>query len=88
MSPNLHEVDSLWPDEVLGQLVVERIDHARVGDHESGEELVGLEDGHVPRDEVPDVLSDQVELVHVRLSRPQRLALGSKSSTCQDAIIE
>ena len=77
---NLHEVDSFWPDKVLGQLVVQRIHHSRIGDYEPGEELVGLEDGHVPRDEVADVLADQIELVDVRLSRPQRLALQKDSN--------
>ena len=78
--PNLHEVDSFRPDEILGQLVVQRIYHSRVGDDETGEELVGLEDGHVPRNEVADVLADQIELVDVRFSRPQRLALRKERS--------
>lgn len=76
---NLHEVDSFGADEILGQLIVQRIHYSRIGDYEPGEELVGLEDGHVPRDQVADVLADQIELVNVRFSRPERLALHKES---------
>ena len=37
--------------------------------------VVNLEDLHVPRYEVAQVLPDEVELVNVRLARPQSLAL-------------
>ena len=76
---NLHEVDSFRPDEILGQLIVQRIHYSRIGDDQPGEELVGLEDGHVPRDQVADILADQIELVDVRFPRPQRLALVKES---------
>ena len=75
---NLHEVDAFGPDEILWQLVVQRIYNSRVGNDEPSEELVRLEDGHVPRDQVADVLADQIELVDVRLARPQRLSLREK----------
>ena len=34
-----------------------------------------LENLHVARDEVPEVLPDEVELVHVRLAGPEGLTL-------------
>ena len=37
--------------------------------------MAHLEDLHVPGYEVPQVLPDEIELVHVRLARPQSLAL-------------
>ena len=37
--------------------------------------MAHLEDLHVSGYEVPQVLPDQIELVHVRLARPQSLAL-------------
>ena len=37
--------------------------------------MAHLEDLHVSGYEVPQVLPDEIELVHVRLARPQSLAL-------------
>ncbi len=75
MRSYLNEVDSFRAHQLFWQLVLDGFDGSRVWNAEAAEELVGLEDLHVVRDEVPQVLPDQVELVHVRLAGPQCLAL-------------
>jgi hypothetical protein len=76
----LHEIDSFRAHQLVWQLVLDGFDGSRVWNAEAAEELVGLEYLHVARDEVAQVLPDQVELVHVRLARPQRLTLQGQSS--------
>ena len=81
---HLHEVNPLRSNELLGQLPVDGVDHAGVGDAEAAEELIGLEDLHVSWYEVAQVLPDQVELVHVRLAGPERLSLDQFDEDAAD----
>jgi hypothetical protein len=71
----LHKVNSLGSNQLLRYLFVQRIDHAWVRNDESAVEIVRLEDCHVARDEVANVLADQVELVDVGPARPEGLSL-------------
>ena len=75
LPPHFHKVYALGADKGPTDFALEGVDGAGVGDAESKEEGVVLEDLHVAGDEVAEVLADQVELVHVRLPRPQRVAL-------------
>ena len=60
---------------IFRQLVLQGLDSPRVWNAEPAKELVGLENLHVSRYQVTQVLPDQVELVHVRLPGPQGLSL-------------
>ena len=70
-----HEVDALVAHQLLGQLPVDGVDHSRVRDAQAAKELVSLEYLHVSRDEIAEVLADQIELIHVGFARPKGLAV-------------
>ena len=75
MVSDLHEIDPLGADELAADLAVERVDSAGIGDAHAEKERILAEDVHVAGDEVTDIPSDQIELVHVRLARPECVSL-------------
>jgi hypothetical protein len=78
---HLKEVDSVRTSNFSWNFSIEGFNGAGVGYGESAEELVGLEDLHVARDQVAQILADQVKLIYVGLAWPESFTLRRKIIT-------